>query len=109
MIQINSNSPWFVRVLITCIVYVFFWLVFYGLLFAIPDSFFEVNNIPSLLTLTYIFVFVPWLSFFMYKLFRNKFYFRKNIFLTIHIIYLILSLCLFFTFFIPAAMNFGGF
>lgn len=110
MIQINSNSSWWRKVFITTIGYVLFWLVFYGLPFLIPDDFFEVHNITGLLTIFYILVIVPWLSFFMFKLFKNKFLFNKNYFLILHIFYLLCSTALFFSFLIVGALrNFGGF
>lgn len=100
------TDKWWGKTIFVVITYIIFWCVFYGSLFLIPDSFFEIYNIPGFITIIYAILIVPFISFYLNKFFQLK----KNIFYIINTIFIILSLMLFFAFLIIGAINnYSGF
>ncbi len=105
---LNTNNG-LAKVIFISISYIIFWGIFYGWLFLIPEDFFEVNNISGAWTIIYILLFVPWLSFRLYSFYQKNKYLETNILISLHLLVMILSILLFFKFWLAGALNFGGF
>lgn len=104
--KIFHIDKWWGKMFFVLLVYVVFWFVFYGSLFLISDSFFEVYNISGFVTIIYAILVVPFISFYLNKLFN----FKKNIFYIINTIFIIVSIIFFFTFLVIGAIsNYSGF
>ena len=104
------TDKWWGKGIFIILIYSIFWCIFYGLLFLIPDIFFEINNIPGYFTLIYALLIVPFISFFLIRFFKKYFYLKNSTLYIIHILYIILSIILFFIFLVIGALkNYSGF
>lgn len=88
--KIFHTDRWWGKTIFIILIYIIFWLVFYGGLFLIPDDFFN-NYIPGFITLFYVIIFLPSISFFLIKLFKKMFFVGKY-FYFIHIFFIAISL-----------------
>jgi hypothetical protein len=101
--KIFHTDKWWGKTILIFSIYFIFWLIFYGVLFIIPNDFFS-NYIPGLVTLFYVIIIIPAISFYLIKLFKKIFFVNKYFYL-IHIFYIILSLLLFFIVFLISAYS----
>jgi len=84
------------KVIFTSLIYVIFWFVFYGSWLFIPSRFFNRNNnLTGILFLLYIFIIIPFLSFYIPKFIKKMFQMNTKLLYVIHIFLLILSLAVF--------------
>jgi len=108
--KLFHTDKWWGKTIFIVLVYAVFWCVFYGLLFLIPDEFFEFYNIPGFVVLIYALFIIPLLSFFLPRFIKRVFYVKNSFLYIIHIIFILVSLFLFFFLLITEALkNFNGF
>lgn len=89
------TDRWWGKTIFIIVTYVLFWCVFYGLIFFIPEHFFETYNIQGYVTLIYALVLIPLLSFFIPPFIKNTIVINKVILYILHIIFVIASIVLF--------------
>ena len=101
--RIFHTDRWWGKTIFVALVYSLFWIIFYGGLFLIPDDFYN-NYIPGFVTLFYVIIFLPAISFLLIKLFKNIFL-GGRYFYFIHISFIIISICIFWIVFLISAYN----
>ena len=94
--KIFHTNNWAGKMIFIVLVYIVFWLIFYGCWFLVPQRYFNSNNdLISFLFLFFVFILVPLLSFYIPHLIKKLFLINKIILYSIHVFLMIISLILF--------------
>lgn len=94
--RIFHTDNWPGKTIFIVLLYGVFWLIFYGCWFLIPQRYFNSNNdLTYFLFLLYIFIIVPFLSFYIPPYILKTFEINKKLLYFIHIFLVIVFLILF--------------
>lgn len=86
------------RIIFITLIYILYWVTFYGSWFLIPRELFGYNtNLSGILFILYIFIVVPLISVFIPYFIKKIFYISKSLLYFLHIFLIILSIILFMT------------